>query len=215
MGSSWRFAVAGVVAAGVMAVTGTAVAGAEPAKRGSDTFADRTVTRDVAGWKVALSKRGERVRSVPPLNQSPWTREGFLDLGGELVISGRGTVPIDAAVLETGYTVACNTDVTSGVSLGGTFGGSATIAVTYPPALMLGVQAMPNISTTLRPGTTVEVPFAQKRARGATAATILEGVHLKVDGCLGPVAVRAWARRSVGTAALDRTFNVYGKPHYL
>ncbi|WP_312028733.1 hypothetical protein [Gordonia paraffinivorans] len=34
------------------------------------------------------------MRSVRPLNQSPWTREGFLSLRGEGRISGVGRVAV-------------------------------------------------------------------------------------------------------------------------
>ncbi|WP_440717529.1 MspA family porin, partial [Gordonia oryzae] len=102
-----------------------------------------------------------------------------------------------SAVQSTGFQVACNTDVSSGVQLGVTFGPTAQMSISYPPAVVLGAQIMPNISTTLRPGTIADVPFARKQAASARAETRTEGVHVKVDSCLGPVAVRAYVRAAV------------------
>ncbi|MGK2383085.1 MspA family porin [Gordonia tangerina] len=57
------------------------------------------MTRAFDGWTVRLVKFDEEVHSVPALNQSPWTREGFLSLGGRLEISGTGKSPVTAAAL--------------------------------------------------------------------------------------------------------------------
>lgn len=50
-------------------------------------FADTSrelITRD--GWKVTVSKFGEKLDSVPPLNRSPQSFEGFSSVGGEAKI---------------------------------------------------------------------------------------------------------------------------------
>ena len=48
------------------------------------SFADRHVSKVTDdGWRVTAVKSDEQVRSVLPLNQSAWTREGFLSLKGE------------------------------------------------------------------------------------------------------------------------------------
>ncbi|MFT3660933.1 MAG: MspA family porin [Gordonia sp. (in: high G+C Gram-positive bacteria)] len=200
------------------AVVGVLVSGpvvsAEPAK--ADSFADRTVSKTTAdGWRVSVVKARERVRSVPPLNQSPWSREGFLSLRGEGRIAGTSTLPVNAGTVATGFQLGCNTDVTSGATVGVTGGPTAQMSISYPPAMVIGGQLMPSISTTLRPGTIADVPFGSKQMAGALAGIELDGVHVKVDGCLGPVAVRAYTRVAISTAANDTTVHVYGKPHYL
>ena len=173
------------------------------------------MTRTTAdGWKVTAVKAGERVRSVPPLNQSPWTREGFLSLRGEGRIAGEGSVPVDAGVVTIGYQIGCNTE-TGGVTLGISGGPSVQMSISYPPAVVLGAQVMPNISTTLRPGTIADIPFGTKQMRGGSAGISLEGVHVKVDGCVGPVAVRAYTRVAIATSQNDTSIHLYGEPHYL
>lgn len=117
------------------------IAGMGPASaRPTGGFTDRSGTRTFDGWTVRLVKFDEEVHSVPALNQSPWTREGFLSLGGRLEISGTGKSPVTAAALSTGFQVACNTDVSSGVQLGVTFGPTAQMSISYPPAVVLGAQ---------------------------------------------------------------------------
>ncbi|MFT4126793.1 MAG: MspA family porin [Gordonia sp. (in: high G+C Gram-positive bacteria)] len=167
------------------------------------------------GWRVTAIKSHEQVRSVPPLNQSPWTREGFLSLKATGLITGSGSVPVQAGTVSGGYQIACNTDVTSGATLGVSGGPSAQMNISYPPAVVIGATVTPNVSTTLRPGTISDIPFGTKTMQTGKAGITIDGVHVKVDGCLGPVAVRAYATVAISTALNDNTVNVYGKPHYL
>ncbi|MFW0790427.1 MspA family porin [Gordonia sp. CPCC 205333] len=195
-----------VVASGVASITLAA----------PSSFANQTVSkRTDDGWLVTASKLNEKVRSVPPLDQSPWTREGYLSLKGTADIRGTGKVAVNSGALSVGFAVACNTDVTSGVTLGVTGGPTAQMSISYPPAVILGAQVMPNISTTLRPGTISDVSFGSKKLAAAHAGVELDGVHLKVSGCLGPVAVRAYVSVAISTPLNDNTIHVYGTPHYL
>ncbi|WHU46508.1 MspA family porin [Gordonia sp. L191] len=202
---------AGLLLAVAASVAGVGFAGASP-----NTFADRQaskVTDD--GWRVTAIKSQEQVRSVPPLNQSSWTREGFLSLKGEAAIGGTGAVPIQSGTVAAGFQIGCNTDVTSGVTVGVSGGPSANLNVSYPPAVTIGATVTPNIATTLRPGTIADIPFGSKKMQTGKAGITADGVHVKVDGCLGPVAVRAYVTVAVSTALNDNTINVYGQPHYL
>lgn len=198
-----------VLIATVLGVFGAGTASAS-------SFADRSVSkRTDDGWVVSASKLNEKVRSVPPLDQSPWTREGYLSLKGTADIRGAGKVAVNSGALSVGFAVACNTDVTSGVTLGVTGGPTAQMSITYPPALVIGAQVLPNVSTTLRPGTISDVSFGSKKLAAAHAGVELDGVHVKVSGCLGPVAVRAYVSVAISTPLNDNTIHVYGKPHYL
>ncbi|MEP9414261.1 MspA family porin [Gordonia sp. VNQ95] len=197
--------------AAAVAVMAAGVAGAAPS-----SFADQQTTkRTDDGWVVSAIKSHEQVRSVPPLNQSPWTREGFLSLKGEGVIVGSGSVPVQAGTVAVGFQIGCNADVTSGATVGISGGPSAQMNISYPPAVVLGATVTPNISTTLRPGTIADIPFGGKRMQTGAAGITVDGVHVKVDGCLGPVALRAYVTVSLSTALNDNTINVYGQPHYL
>lgn len=181
-----------------------------------NSFADRSVTKVTDdGWRVTAVKAQEKVRSVPPLNQSSLTREGFMSLKGQAVIAGGGRVAVDAGTVTAGYQIGCNTDVTSGLTMGVMSGPTAQMSISYPPAAIIGAQIMPNVSTTLKPGTIADISFGTKKLAGPTAGITLDGVHVKVDGCLGPVSVRAYVTVAISTKANDNTVNVYGKPHYL
>ena len=210
-GSARRRVVTGVAAA---AVAVGAVAG--PGTAAAATFPDHHMSKTTAdGWRVTAIKADEKVRSVAPLNQSPWTREGFLSLRGEGRITGAGRTPVSAGTITTGFQIGCNTDVTSGITLGITAGPTAQMSISWPPALIVGAQANGNISTTLKPGTIANIPFGTKKLAGPSAGLTVDGVHVKVDGCLGPVAVRAYTTLAISTPTNDNTINVYGQPHYL
>ena len=182
----------------------------------SGSFADRRVSKTTPdGWTVTAVKASERVHVVAPLNQSPFTKEAFLSLRGQGRIEGAGSVPVNSGAVETGFQVGCQTDVSSGATIGLSGGPSAQLSISWPPALIVGGQVMPSISTTLRPGSIVDVPFGRKQMAAGTAGIELDGVHVKVDGCMGPVAVRAYTRVAISTAANDTTVHVYGQPHTL
>ncbi|WP_425706155.1 MspA family porin [Gordonia sp. DT30] len=199
-----------------IAALASSVAGVGMSAASSNAFADQQTTkRTDDGWVVSAIKSHEQVRSVPPLNQSSWTREGFISLKGEGVIAGTGSVPVQAGTVAAGFQIGCNTDVTSGATVGISGGPSAQMNISYPPAVVIGATVTPNISTTLRPGTIADIPFGSKKMQTGKAGITVDGVHVKVDGCLGPVALRAYVTVSVSTALNDNTINVYGKPHYL
>ncbi|GEE00930.1 hypothetical protein nbrc107696_13760 [Gordonia spumicola] len=167
------------------------------------------------GWTVRLTKSAEKIVSVPPLSRGVGSFEAFLDLRGEAEITGHGAVPVDAAVLTSGYQLSCQWQMSS-VNVGISGGPTAQASITWPPAVVFGVQAMPTVSTTLANGATVDVKFGQKALTGARAGTRAEGVRVEISGCVGArPAVRAYIRVSMATAANDNTFTIYGSPHLL
>lgn len=205
--------VAAVVSTASALIVGTGFVGSANA---ASVYPDKTITRTSDdGWKVTLTKSGERIQSVPALSRGPGSYEAFLDLRGSATIAGSGDAPVDAAVLSTGFQVSCQWQM-NGVNVGIAGGPTAQMSISYPPALVLGVQAMPNISTSLKNGATVDVPFAQKPLQGPTAGARLEGVRVEISGCVGArPAVRAYVRVAMTTKLNDNTFNLYGKPHLL
>jgi hypothetical protein len=205
--------VVGVV--GLLATVGLA-AGAGMGSAKPSSFADASKTIATAdGWTVTATKSGEAVRSVPPLNQSPWTREGFVDITGSAAIAGSGGKPVQAGSLRLVLQVGCNTDVTGGAQVGIQGGPNAALNVSWPPAVNIGATVMPSFSASLKPGTITDVELGLKSLQEANAAISVNGIHVKVDGCLGPVALRAQVTVAIATPTLDSTINVYGQPHYL
>ncbi|GAA1463279.1 MspA family porin [Williamsia maris] len=196
---------------------GTATAHAAPAlKAQPDTFADRSVTRTTDdGWRVTATKSRENIRSVPPLNASPWTREGFLSLRSAGTITGAGSSPINSGTVTGGFQIGCNTDVTSGATVGIAGGPNATLNISYPPALGVGASIQPSISSTLKPGTITDIPLGSKKLAADRGAITATGVHIKIDGCLGPVTLRSYVNVAISTPLNDDTVNVYGQRHHL
>ncbi|QRY64790.1 MspA family porin [Gordonia sp. PDNC005] len=164
---------------------------------------------------MRLTKSAERIDRVRALSRGHKSYEAFVDLRGEASVTGAGAVPVDAAVLTTGFQVACQWQM-DGVNVGVTGGPTAQMSISYPPALVIGAQVMPNISTTLRNGTSVDVPFATKPLRGPSAGARMEGVRIEISGCVGArPSVRAYVRVAMTSKANDNTFSLYGKPHRL
>lgn len=160
--------------------------------------ADRSVTRTSAdGWKVTATKSGERVVRVHPLNNAPWTtKEAFLSLRGSGRVSGAGTSPVMAGSVSTGFQVGCGAhfdSLTAGISAGPT----AQMSISYPPAVVIGGQVMGTVSANLRPGTIEVVDFGTKSFVNGAAGISLDGVSLRVTGCVGTVAVRSVKSRVV------------------
>jgi hypothetical protein len=104
-------------------------------KKADDQFADtqRTViTRD--GWKMVVKKTTEELRSVPPLNRSPQSFEGFSTVGGEATVSVadpkiKPKSKIKSAVLTTGLQVGCAVTADS-LTIGGSLSNATNASVT-------------------------------------------------------------------------------------
>jgi hypothetical protein len=98
-------------------------------------FADTSrelITRD--GWKVTVSKFGEKLDSVPPLNRSPQSFEGFSSVGGEAKVETadpkrKPVNKIKAATLTTGIQIGCAITADS-LTIGGSLSNATTGSVT-------------------------------------------------------------------------------------
>ncbi|WP_353109976.1 MULTISPECIES: MspA family porin [Gordonia] len=202
-------------AVGVMLLAFVGANGEAFGKPGS-TYPTRTITRvSDDGWRTTLVLSDERVDRVRPLSRGVGSFEAFVDLRGEVSVGGSGSVPVDAAVMSTGITVACKW-MMDGVQLGVSGGPNATATISWPPALGVGVQIMPSVSTTLRNGVSTLIPVSQKVARGPRVGTRFEGLKLEVSGCVGGrPAIRSFVRFAMNTRVHDNTFTLYGQPHLL
>lgn len=193
-------------------LVGNAIAGAAPTT--VPDARDTTTTGD--GWVLQVSKTEEVVNQVPNLAASKFSREGFVTYRAEASISGDGEAPVNGAILETGYQVGCGIDVSSGlaVGLGMSIGPSVGISAVGPKA-DFGAGVTPNVSTTLKPGTITDVPFKKKDLANDRAGVSVKNVHLKVDGCMGPVSIRSYATFSTTSDSFDDTVATYGPVTWL
>ncbi|WP_159928689.1 MspA family porin [Rhodococcus sp. WAY2] len=200
-----------IVAVGAMVLA--AGAGSAEPNPVPDAF-ETTTTGD--GWVLNIRKTGEIVNQVPNLAASQFSREGFVSYRAEADITGSGDAPVNGASLETGYQVGCGIDVSSGlaVGLGLSVGPSIGISATGPKA-DLGAQVQPNVSTTLKPGTITDVPFKTKELANGKAGVSVKNVHLKIDGCMGPVSIRSYVTFSTTSDSFDDTVAAYGPVMWL
>jgi MspA len=73
-------------------------------------------TRD--GWQLSLSLDHELVNSVPNLANATNSREAFVTLSATAVVTGGASSITDSTVI-TGYQMGCQSDVSSGLGIGG------------------------------------------------------------------------------------------------
>ncbi|MEU4313828.1 MspA family porin [Nocardia sp. NPDC024068] len=197
--------VLGFLAVAAMGAVNTGAAAAEPLADKS-----REITTD-DGWLMRITKTGENLDRYPNLAATPFTREGFVSLKAAADIDGTGNAPVNTGSVSLGYQLGCQVDVTSGAAIGLAIGPSISIGVTT------GVGASATVSPTvyLKPGTITSIPFGIKPLAGRHASITSDQVHIKIDGCLGPVSLRSYAQVNISTPTADNSLAVYGDPIYL
>ncbi|WP_194836679.1 MspA family porin [Nocardia sp. XZ_19_369] len=195
----------GVFSVLTIGAASTGTAAAEP-------LADKsreTTTDD--GWQIRLTKTEENLDRYPNLAATPFTREGFVSLKAIADIDGTGTAPVNSGAITLGYQLGCQVDVSNGMAIGLAIGPSITIGITT------GVGASASISPTvyLKPGTITTIPFGTKSLAGRHGSITSDQVHIKIDGCMGPVSLRSYAQVNITTPTADNSLAVYGDPIYL
>lgn len=191
--------------AAIAVVVGSGPAAAEP-------LADKsreTTTDD--GWQMRIIKTDENLDRYPNLAATMFTREGFVSLKAIADITGDGTAPVNAGAMTLGYQIGCQVDVTNGMTLGLAIGPSVSIGVWSN----VGASAMISPTVYLKPGTITDIPFGTKALAGRHGSITSDQVHIKIDGCLGPVSLRSYAIVNISTPTADNSLAVYGDPIYL
>ncbi|MEV5840136.1 MspA family porin [Nocardia sp. NPDC052112] len=195
----------GLLTSAVVGVVGSGAAAAEP-------LADKS--REVAtddGWQMRITKTDESIDRYPNLAATLFTREGFVSLKAVADIDGMGSAPVNSGTIGLGYQIGCQVDVTNGAAIGLAIGPSITIGVTS------GVGGSATITPTvyLKPGTITDIPFGTKPLAGRHGSITSDQVHIKIDGCMGPVSLRSYAQVHISTPTADNSLAVYGDPIYL
>lgn len=168
-----------------LGLTEAAAAIAEPIDMAPQLYS-RT-TRD--GWRLEIRLDNERVNSVPNLAVATNSREAFVTLSGTATATG-GTNPITDSLFLIGYQLGCQSDVSSGLQIGGSAGVAPSVNVGVLPLQTVGVGGSAGVSgfvqTVLQPGVIVNLPLGNMvLSRGNTGALDLDNVHLKADACGG------------------------------
>jgi MspA len=206
-----------VVAVGsVILLPSTAPAAADPVDMAPKYLSKQT--RD--GWTLSISIEAERINSVPNLASATTSREGFVTLSATATAEG-GATPITDSLFITGYQLGCQTDVSSGLGMGGAGAGGGNAGVDNP--VINPVAASDSVGgagggagflqTTIQPGVIVEVPMANMALSPDGRAMLdLDNIHIKADACGGDVTIRSYAYLRVSTPVAHTGFAVYGDP---
>ncbi|MFN8073245.1 MAG: MspA family porin [Mycobacterium sp.] len=172
-------------------------------------------TRD--GWHLQIRIDNELINSVPNLAAAANSREGFVTASGTATASG-GSSPITDSIFILGYQLGCQSDVSTGLQLGGTagiapigsvgVGGGAT-------GVNLGIAsgAAGFVQTVVQPGVIVDLPLANMTLSDSGKAMLdIDNIHIKADACGGDVTIRSYAYLRISTAEAHTEFAVYGDP---
>ncbi|GAB5906546.1 MspA family porin [Mycobacteroides chelonae] len=193
-------------------LTEVATAVAEPKDMAPQLYSK--TTRD--GWHLEIRLDNERVNSVPNLAGAANSREAFITLSGTATATG-GANPITDSLFLIGYQLGCQSDVSSGLQIGGSAGVAPSVNVGVLPLQTVGVGGSAGVSgfvqTVLQPGVIVNLPLGNMvLSSGNTGALDLDNVHVKADACGGDVTIRSFASLRVSTGFGHTEFAIYGDP---
>ena len=174
------------------------------------------------GWTLTVSARDETQRVTAPLTTAISTRE--YEVGG--IYSGSLVGPEDSdegaqGTLEVGYQIGCGIDMSTsnGVSLTGTVGMTPSIGIIgtdvispLPEGILPGVGAnvAGGVTVGLKPGLINTVPVSKKEFRGDKPWIMVDGFHIKIDGCVGESFIRSYAFLTRSTEMSDAVAAWYG-----
>jgi hypothetical protein len=179
-------------------------------------------TNSPDGWTLTLSAKDETQRVIAPLTTAISTRE--YEVGG--IYNGSLVGPEDGSegaqgTLEVGYQIGCGIDMSTsnGVSLTGTMGLNPSIGVIgtdiispLPEGIVpgLGANIGGGVTVGLKPGLINTVPVSKKEFKGDKPWIMVDGFHIKIDGCVGESFIRSYAFLTRSTEMSDAITAWYG-----
>ena len=206
-GWRWRAGVAGATVSlmVLLAALAGAPAQAEPVDLANQQYSK--TTRD--GWHLTLSIDNERVNSVPNLAAAVNSREGFVTLSATATATG-GSAPITDSLFIAGYQLGCQSDVSSGLGIGGIASANASVGV--PSGVNVGGGLTGFIQTVIQPGVITELPMANMALSDGRAMLDIDNIHIKADACGGDVTIRSYAYLRISTGVAHSSLAIYGDP---
>ncbi|GAA1481496.1 MspA family porin [Gordonia sinesedis] len=216
-----RFGIGAVAAASavIALMSGAGVSAATPTPLASKY--DTLVTDD--GWKLELRASELVVNPMSNIANSFASREGWVSSRvGALITPAKGrtpTKPVQSAIVEQFLVVGCQVDVSDGATFGfgSSIGPNANVTISGQPGATIGGSASisPSISSKLKPGRITEISLGKKTLQENRASIRAKRVHVRVDGCAGPVTVRVIVRFSTSTPTADDTLNIFSARMWL
>ncbi|MUL63721.1 MspA family protein [Mycobacterium sp. CBMA 234] len=168
------------------------------------------VTRD--GWHLQIKIDHEAINSVPNLAAAANSREAFVTASGTASATG-GSSPITDSLFIMGYQLGCQSDVSTGLQLGGTAGVAPSAGIGTNAGLGVTGGLAGFVQTVLQPGVIVDLPLANMAlSDGGQGMLDIDNIHVKADACGGDVTIRSYAYLRISTAAAHTEFAVYGDP---
>ena len=162
------------------------------------------------GWHLQIKIDHESINSVPNLAAVVNSREGFVTASGTATATG-GSSPITDSIFILGYQLGCQSDVSTGLQIGGT--GGAVGSAGLPATLGGTVGAAGFVQTVVQPGVIVDLPLANMSLDNSGEAMLdIDNIHIKADACGGDVNIRSYAYLRISTAKSHTEFAVYGDP---
>jgi hypothetical protein len=121
-----------------------------------------------------------------------------------------GSAPITDSLFIAGYQLGCQSDVSSGLGIGGI--ASANASAGMPSGVNVGGGVTGFIQTVIQPGVITELPLANMALSDGRAMLDIDNIHIKADACGGDVTIRSYAYLRISTAAAHSSFAIYGDP---
>ncbi|MFI9413984.1 MspA family porin [Nocardia gamkensis] len=204
----------------MLSIAATAAFGMTATTATADPVADKSrVVSTEDGWELQVSKSAEDVQRISNLAETPFTREGFVTLSAAADIGGEGREAVNSGMLQLGYQIGCQIDVSNGLTMGlsAAIGPNVAVTVALTPGLGVGgsALALPSMSTTIKPGTINSITLGTKPLAGPHGSLSVDQIQIKIDACAGAVSLRSFAIVSISTATADNSVAVYGDPIWL
>lgn len=194
---------------------------AAPVDDGRVESSPPTTTHTPDGWTLTLSAKDETQRVIAPLTTAISSREYEVGgtYNGSLVGPEEDGPP--EGTLEVGYQIGCGIDMSTsnGVTLSGSVGmtpslGLGGVDVVSPlPEGLIPVVSTPvtgGMSVALKPGIVNVVPVSKKQFTGYDPWIMVDGFHIKIDGCVGESFIRSYAFLTRSTSTSDAVRAWYG-----
>jgi hypothetical protein len=178
-----------------------------------------TTTPD--GWTLTVSAKDEVQRVISPLTTAISSRE--YEVGGTFkgVLAGPEDEGPPEGTLEVGYQIGCGIDMSTsnGVTLTGSVGmtpslGLGGVDVVSPlPEGLIPVMSTPvtgGMAIAMKPGIVNVVPVSKKQFKGFEPWILVDGFHIKIDGCVGESFIRSYGFLTHSTEMSDAVRAWYG-----
>lgn len=168
------------------------------------------------GWHIHLNSFNEVVNSIPNLANATNSREAFVTLYSSATVGGGQGSILDSLFI-MGYQLGCQSDVSSGLQLGGAVSGgvsgTGSVGTSSSVGGSVGGGATGYVQTDLEPGVIVDLPMSNMALSPAGRATLdITNLHVKVDACGGDVTIRSYAYLRISTTGAHSSYAIYGEP---